>query len=78
MTTNEVSCFGGSNGSATASGSGGTPGAGYPFNWSTGANTATITNRPAGTYTVTATDANGCTDTQTATITAPTPVVASI
>jgi len=69
-----VSCFGGSNGSATASGSGGTPG--YTFAWSTGANGPTVTNLAAGTYTVTASDANGCTATQTTSITQP-PVLAA-
>ena len=46
----------------TASGSGG--GGGYSYAWSTGGNTATISVNPATTtnYTVTVTDANGCTD----------------
>ncbi|MCO6480930.1 MAG: T9SS type A sorting domain-containing protein, partial [Phaeodactylibacter sp.] len=45
-------------GSATASAGGGAP----PFNflWSTGATSATVTGLPAGVYTVTVTDANGC------------------
>lgn len=50
---------GNSDGQATVTASGGTP----PFNylWSTGEMTQTITNLPAGTYTVIVTDANGCT-----------------
>jgi large repetitive protein len=68
--TSAVSCFGGNNGVATATPSGGvTP---YSYLWSNGANTATANNLPAGTYTVTATDANGCRATSTTTITQPT------
>lgn len=49
-----VSCFGGSDGTATAIGSGGW--APYTYQWSNGATTATVTGLTAGTYTVTATD----------------------
>ena len=49
---------GGSNGSATATASGGTPG--YSFSWSNGASGATASGLAAGTYTVTATDSEGC------------------
>ncbi|NVK28166.1 MAG: gliding motility-associated C-terminal domain-containing protein [Flavobacteriia bacterium] len=55
---NHVSCFGGSNGSATATGSGGTPP--YSFSWSDGTTGATLNNATAGTYTVTVVDVNGC------------------
>ncbi|BFM45408.1 hypothetical protein CFS9_40490 [Flavobacterium sp. CFS9] len=57
-TTTAVSCFGGSNGTATVTPTGGAPG--YTYLWSTGATTQTITGRIAGTYSVTITDANGC------------------
>ncbi len=71
MTTTNVSCFGGVNGSATASASGGTPG--FTYLWQPGNIAgATISGLPAGTYTVQATDANSCTQTQTVTITQPT------
>ena len=70
-----VSCNGGNDGEATASASGGT--AGYTFAWSNSATTANITGLIAGTYTVTATDANGCTDTASVTITEPAALVAS-
>src|SRR5207237_799417 len=71
-----VSCFGGNNGSATVGGSGGTiP---YSFHWNTGDSTASIANRPAGTYCVTVTDAHGCSASCCFTITQPaSPVTAS-
>ena len=54
------------NGSATVSVSGGT--ASYSYNWSNGNTGATISTNVSGTYTVTVTDANGCTDDATVTI----------
>jgi hypothetical protein len=66
----DVTCGGGSNGSATVSVGGGTPG--YSFLWTpSGQTTLTATSLAAGTYTVTVTDAHGCTITSTATITQP-------
>ncbi len=57
-----VSCNGGNNGSATVTAGGGTPG--YTYAWTPiGGNTTTGTGFSAGTYTVTITDANGCTGT---------------
>jgi gliding motility-associated-like protein len=55
-----VSCFGGSTGSATVMGMGGT--APYTYVWYTSPNQTgpTATNLPAGTYAVIVTDANGC------------------
>ncbi len=46
------------NGTATAMASGGNPT--YDYAWSNGQTTATISNLPAGTYTVTVTDNNNC------------------
>src|SRR5690606_38212943 len=53
-----VSCYGGNNGVATTSITGGVP----PFNymWSNGQNTGTAINLTAGIYTVSAVDAMGC------------------
>jgi gliding motility-associated-like protein len=75
-TSTNVSCFGGNNGSATASGSGGTiP---YSYLWSNGGNTATINNLTAGTYIVTITDSHVCTATASVIITQPTLLSAAI
>ncbi len=57
--TNHVTCYGGNNGAIDMSVSGGTPA--YTYLWSNGATTQDISNLIAGTYTVTVTDANGCT-----------------
>ncbi len=74
-----VACFGNSTGAATASAQGGTTP--YTYQWSVTAGsqtTATATGLSAGTYLVTVTDANGCTDVTSATITQPAaPLVAS-
>lgn len=53
-----VSCFDGSDGSITALPSGGTPP--YSFIWNNGAQTAALNQVPAGTYSVSITDANNC------------------
>jgi gliding motility-associated-like protein len=69
-TVTNVTCFGGSNGSATVSPSGGT--SGYTYSWlPSGGNSPTASNLPIGTYTVIVTDANGCFTGSTATITEP-------
>ncbi|WP_424108311.1 SprB repeat-containing protein, partial [Pseudomonas viridiflava] len=71
-----VACFGGTNGSATVSATGGT--GPYTYSWSpSGGTAATATGLAAGTYTVTVTDANGCTATRAFTITAPPAIVAT-
>ncbi len=58
VTVNSPSCGGGANGSATATATGGT--GAITFKWSNGQTTATATGLNVGTYSVTATDANGC------------------
>ncbi len=66
-----VSCFGGTNGTASVVAGGGTPG--YTYSWAaSGGTSATATGLAAGTYTVTITDLNGCTRTTTTTVTQPT------
>ncbi len=66
---------GSNNGALTASASGGTPQ--YSYKWSNGATTASISGLASGTYSVTVTDANGCSKTTSQAITAPNaPVIA--
>ena len=68
---NNVACFGGNTGSAMVTAAGGTTP--YGFNWNTTPtqNTASATGLPAGTWTCTVTDANGCTTNRNVTITQP-------
>jgi len=68
-----LSDSGASNGVLEASGTSGT--APYSFEWSTGATTARISNLSTGTYTVTVTDANGCTSVCSATLESDCPMV---
>ncbi len=80
ITNTLISCNGGNNGTATATGNGGTSASGdYLYAWSTipQQNTATATNLVAGTYTVTVTDDNACTVTGSVTLTDPTLVTAT-
>lgn len=74
--SSDVSCNGGSDGSATVTASDGTPP--YTYNWSNDATTATIDNLTAGTYTVTVTDADMTTTTAEVSITEPTALAPSI
>lgn len=62
----DVACNGESNGGINLAIGGGVPG--YTFLWSNGATTAFLANVTAGSYTVTATDSNGCTETANAQI----------
>ena len=71
ISTTTVNCYGGSNGSATVTPSGGT--GPYNFIWTTvpAQTSATASNLPAGAYSVLITDANNCSVTRTATVTQP-------
>lgn len=66
-----VSCNGGNDGTATASGSGGSPAYTYTWNSVPGQTGATATGLSAGSYDVLLTDAGGCTSTTTVIITEP-------
>jgi gliding motility-associated-like protein len=74
ITSTNVTCFGGNNGSAIVNPTGST--GPYTYSWNTVPvqTTQTATNLPAGTYTVTVTSALGCTKTNTVTITQPTQI----
>ncbi len=69
-----VLCNGGSNGAASVTAATGGAG-GYTYNWTpgnpTGDGTVSVTGLTAATWTCTVTDANGCTDVQTFTISQP-------
>lgn len=69
INSNNVSCYGLSNGSATAIVSSGTS----PFNysWSNNGTNQSINNIPAGIYTITATDINNCKSSASTTISQP-------
>lgn len=73
----DVSCNGGSNGSATVNVTGGTGPYTYSWNTSPVQTGQTATNLAAGTYTVTVTDDKGCQTTQQFTINQPAALVAS-
>jgi uncharacterized protein (DUF2141 family) len=65
-----VSCFGGADGMATVTQSGGT--AGYTYMWAPGGSTsASITGLTPGTYTATVTDTNGCSTSANCTVNQP-------
>ncbi|WP_170067778.1 T9SS type A sorting domain-containing protein [Neolewinella xylanilytica] len=70
VTASEVSCNGGSNGTASVVAKDGT--GPYTYLWSTGATTASLTGLSAGAYGLTVTDANGCVAMTSATVTQPT------
>ncbi|MEI6436323.1 MAG: T9SS type A sorting domain-containing protein, partial [Bacteroidota bacterium] len=71
-----VNCFGGTNGTATVTVSGGT--SPYTYLWSNSQTTATTTGLSAGQYTVTVTGTGGCKAIALATITQPDLLIAQI
>jgi gliding motility-associated-like protein len=69
VTGSNVSCFNSTNGTASAAPTGGT--GAYTYSWSNGATTASLNNLSPANYIVVVRDANGCTETGLAVITAP-------
>ena len=69
-----ISCNGAHDGSIGLTVSGGASCLAYTYSWSNGATTEDLTGLAAGTYTVTVTDANGCSTTGTVTLTQPAPI----
>jgi gliding motility-associated-like protein len=75
-THTDVTCYGGSNGTATVVGAGGTTP--YSYSWrGTGQSVATATGLSAGTFTGIVTDMRGCKDSASVVITEPTKIVMS-
>lgn len=70
VATTNVTCNGGDNGAVDVTVTNGTTP--YSYLWSSGETTEDIDTLPAGTYTLTATEAGGCTVTLTAVVTEPT------
>ncbi|MBI5218077.1 MAG: gliding motility-associated C-terminal domain-containing protein [Bacteroidia bacterium] len=73
----DINCFGGNNGTATVSITGGTTPYTYIWNTIPAQTTATATQLTAGSFTVTVTDAGGCSAMATAVITQPQPLLVS-
>lgn len=78
VSTTTATCNGICDGTATVSTTGGSVVGNYNYLWSDGQITANATALCAGTYQVTVTDDNGCTDTLSVLITQPTSISASI
>ncbi|WP_298734623.1 hypothetical protein [uncultured Chitinophaga sp.] len=58
FTETPATCYGGSNGAVSALVTGGTPA--FAYSWSTGSQSAAISNLPSDAYTLTVTDYHGC------------------
>lgn len=71
-----VSCFAQSNGVLNAQAQGGS--SGFQYIWSNGAAGSSVPNVSAGTYSVTATDSNGCSSTAIVAVTQPAALIVSV
>ena len=72
LTRQQITCFGANDGSVAVSTSGGAPG--YSYEWNDGVNSQTRQNLAPGVYSVTTTDANGCTATRSVRVSEPDPL----
>jgi hypothetical protein len=70
-------CNGANDGSINLTVTGGADCVAYTFNWSNGATTEDVSNLTAGNYSVTITDANGCSTSSSFTLTEPALLVSS-
>ncbi|MCF8245893.1 MAG: T9SS type A sorting domain-containing protein [Saprospiraceae bacterium] len=78
MASTDATCGNGSDGSATVTAGGGTPGYDYAWSLPASPNAPVLNNAPAGTYSVTVTDDNGCSAIGTSTIGAPPVLTANL
>ena len=76
ISTTDISCNGGSDGSVIITSNGGC--APYTYLWNNGFTSQGLSGIPAGTYTYTVTDCNGCSVTDSVTITEPSVLTATI
>ncbi|MBS1646084.1 MAG: PKD domain-containing protein [Bacteroidetes bacterium] len=77
VSSSSVTCNAGNNGSATVTINGGTTP--YTYTWSPGGGNSSVANNlSAGTYTVESSDANGCTNTMTVSVTQPPPLTVTV
>ncbi|MBK8557907.1 MAG: choice-of-anchor L domain-containing protein [Lewinellaceae bacterium] len=77
-TDQSVACFGGTEGQVSALGSGGTGNVNYLWSSPGNPTSPVVSNLPAGTYTVTVSDLNGCTSVASTIVSEPTEVLASL
>lgn len=75
ISATDVLCNGDTTGTITVSAANGA--GGYTYDWGNGNTDSTLMNVGAGTYTVTVSDANGCTDSLTITLLQPTAIIAN-
>ncbi len=75
VSANDVLCNGDTTGTITVSAANGA--GGYMYDWGNGNTDSTLANVGAGTYTVTVTDVNGCTDSLTITLSQPPAIIAN-
>ncbi len=73
---NDLLCFGDTSGAIDVTANGGVPP--YSYSWSNGTMTEDLSNLTMGCYTVTVTDANGCSEVLTQCLTEPTPINSSV